>query len=185
MALLYIIIHSFQTVFMALFSLPLTQFDPTINVKTIINKDWPRITSDPELKKHYRENPQISYKHSPNLSQLLCRAKLEHTVSTNLAPQVPPTIRSISFPAKNIKCKQPQCGTCGPTIRKKSHQTKQYYEILDIFSCDITQAIYLLECNICHKQYIGETHTSIRIRMRHHRNMAQVSFKYTYLCSSR
>lgn len=28
-----------------------------------------------------------------------------------------------------------------------------------------------LECSICYKQYVGETGTTIRIRLRHHRNM--------------
>ena len=48
--------------------------------------------------------------------------------------------------------------------RYYSYQTKQYFEIPDIYSCDTTAAIYLSECNICHKQYIGETHVTIRNR---------------------
>ena len=52
-----------------------------------------------------------------------------------------------------------------------SHQTKSYYSINHIYSCDTKNAIYLLECSICHKQYVGETGTSVRIRLRHHRNM--------------
>ena len=42
--------------------------------------------------------------------------------------------------------------------------------INDIFSCDTKHAIYLLQCTICGKQYIGESGTTVRIRMRHHRN---------------
>ena len=85
-----------------------------------------------------------------------------------------PTIQPITFPAKNIKCRNQQCGSC-PQLSEKSHfssyQTKHYFTINDIYSCDTTNCIYLLECKLCNKQYIGETHTTIRSRMKHHRNM--------------
>lgn len=37
------------------------------------------------------------------------------------------------------------------------------------FSCDSTNVIYLLECSVCHMQYIGQTETSFRIRFNNHR----------------
>jgi len=44
--------------------------------------------------------------------------------------------------------------------------------IPDVFSCDTTAAIYLLECTICNKQYV---HVTIRNRMKHHRNKAKTT----------
>lgn len=38
-------------------------------------------------------------------------------------------------------------------------QTKIHYTIEDIYSCDTVCGIYLLECKMCGKQYVGETGT--------------------------
>ena len=134
-------------------------------------EDWPRLSSHPELCEMFKDPPNITYKHSPNLSQLLVRAKLNENIPTNLPTNQPPSIPTISFPAKSIKCRNSQCGTCQQLTSRShysSYQTKQYYSIPDIFSCDTTHAIYLLDCSICSKQYIGETRTTIRNRMKHH-----------------
>jgi len=155
-----------------------TTFDPTLSIKNIILEDWPRLSSDLELRKHFPTTPRISYRHSPNLSQLLVRAKLDHHIDSTIPIYSPPTIHSVHFPAKNIPCRHEQCGTC-PQLSNKSHfssfQTKQYHSIPEIFSCDTTHAIYLLDCTICHKQYVGETSTTIRSRMKHHRNMSKTA----------
>ena len=44
------------------------------------------------------------------------------------------------------------------------------YAIPDVFSCDTVGAIYILDCEICGKQYVGETGTTVRSRMKHHKN---------------
>lgn len=156
----------------------ITTFDSSISLKHILLEDWPRISSDSELRKYFQEPPQISYKHSPNLAQLLTRARLHYDIDTDITIHQPPVISTISYPSKNIKCRHEQCATC-PQLTEKSYyssyQTKHYYPIPQIFSCNDTPAIYLLECNICHKQYIGETHTTIRSRMKHHRNMSKTA----------
>ena len=112
----------------------------------------------------------------------MTRAKLNHTVQIDLPYHSAPTIQPISFPAKNIKCRNQQCGSC-PQLSEKSHfssyQTKHYFTINDIYSCDTTNCIYLLECKLCNKQYIGETHTTIRSRMKHHRNMYKTATNRT------
>ena len=155
-----------------------TTFDPSISISEHLEEDWPRLTSNDDLKQIFRQPPTVSYKHSPNLSQILVRAKLDNNINTDLPIQSNPSLIHHTFPAKNIKCRNPQCGTC-PQLTEHSHyssyQTKQYYSINNIYSCDTTHAIYLLECTICHKQYVGETHNTIRNRMKHHRNMANTA----------
>ena len=155
-----------------------TTFNSNISIRNHILQDWPRLSSDRELKQVFKDPPQISYRHSPNLSQILVRAKLDHDITTNTKIFTKPVISTPSFPSKNIKCRNEQCGTCLQlTIRShySSYQTKHYYPIKDIFSCDTTGGIYLLECTICNKQYVGESHTTIRNRMRHHRNMSKTA----------
>ena len=80
---------------------------------------------------------------------------------------------SPSLPARNIKCRNNTCATCLILTNKChffSYQKKTYHTINDIYLCDTKNAIYLLERSICQKQYIGETGTMVRIRMRHRRN---------------
>ena len=155
----------------------ITTFDPTISIKNHLLEDWPRLSSDRDLRDIFPEPPKTSYRHSPNLSQLLVRAKLNHSITTNIRTySQPPSIATPSYPAKNIKCRNQQCGTCIQLTDRSyfsSYQTKHYFPINDIYSCDTTGSIYLLECKLCNKQYIGESHTTLRNRMTHHRNMSK------------
>jgi len=96
----------------------ITTYDPSIHLKDILQEDWPRLSSDSNLRKHFQLPPQITYKHSPNLSQLLVRAKLNHPVNTDIPIHPAPTISLTSFPAKSIKCRNEQCGTCNQLSEK-------------------------------------------------------------------
>ena len=141
------------------------------------------LSSHQELRHNIAEPPRITYRHSPNLSQLLVRAKCNHTISTDLPTVSPPIINPPTYQAKNIFCRHQQCQTCNQ-LSNRSHcssfQTKHYYSIPDIFSCDTTGAIYLLDSTISHKQYVGETHTTIRNRMKHHQNMQRATERPIY-----
>jgi len=113
-----------------------TTFDSTISIKNIVLEDWPCLSSDLELRKYFKATPQISYKHSPNLSQLLVRAKLDINIDSTIPTHPPPIICSINFPSKNIPCRHPQCGTCHQLSSKShfsSYQTKQYHAIPKYF----------------------------------------------------
>lgn len=151
-----------------------TNFDPSLPTSDIINEHWPRLFSEETLRKKLPDKPRICYRAPRTLGSILTRAHTK-THLPNLKKTVTPTIRTPPrFPARNIPCRTTNCATC-PILTSKSHftshQTKSYYKINDIYSCDTKNAIYLMECSICHKQYVGETGTSIRIRLRHHRNM--------------
>ena len=153
-----------------------TTFDPSINLTEVLKTDWPRLSTIQDPRNTFTNPPRITFKHSPNLSQLLVRAKLDYHTDTELPVYDPPPIPPISYSSKNISCRNEQCGTC-PQLSNRSHywsyQTKHYYNISKIFFCDTTNCIYLLDCNICNKQYVGETHCTIRNRMRHHRNISR------------
>jgi len=156
----------------------ITTYDPTIPFRDSLLQDWSRLSSHPELRTIFTNPPRITYKRNTNLSQLLVRAKLDHYVNTNLASTSVSIQRPSSFPAKNISCRNEQCSTCPQLSHKSyysSYQTKEYFSIPDIYSCDTTSAIYLLQCTICNKQYVGETHVTIRNRMKHHRNKAKTA----------
>jgi len=110
----------------------------------------------------------VSNTNHKNLATRLVTAKLEDTSIPTSIPTYPiPKLSINSFPARNIPCRKRQCATC-PQLSNQSeyysYQTKKHYTIKDIYSCDTTCAIYLLQCLICSKQYIGETGTTIRNR---------------------
>ena len=51
-----------------------------------------------------------------------------------------------------------------------SKVTGKSYEIRKHFNCKSSCVIYLLECNKCGIQYVGQTHTTISKRMTSHRH---------------
>lgn len=157
-----------------------TNYDPSTPISTILNTDWPRLTSDPDIKRIVPIKPTITYRSWPNLQKLLTKAKTDHTIIQHLNTSQGHLIKPKILPSKNISCRHPQCTTCNQLSNKTyfhSHQRKTYHQISDIYSCDSKNIVYLLECNICQKQYIGQTGTSMRVRMRHHRNMAKANTK--------
>ena len=122
----------------------------------------------------YDKTVLFSYLNHPNIQQKVSKTSIEHTISSHNTTLYPiPTTTRVTYPARNIKCRTPGCATC-PQIMERyrvvSYQTHQHYPIKDIYSCNTKSAIYLLECPLCFKQYIGETGTTIRNRMKHHRN---------------
>jgi len=76
---------------------------------------------------------------------------------------------------RNIHCRREDCGCCNQLKGSQkviSYQTKFTVEIPCILACYSTCVIYLLECKHCFKQYVGETNSSLRSRMKRHRNMS-------------
>ena len=69
-------------------------------------------------------------------------------------------------------CGKPRCKLC-PMMSKVSTVTSTAssfsYQIRGNFNCDSANIIYLLECTLCHAQYIGQTETAFRMRINNHR----------------
>ena len=150
-----------------------TNFDPFIPTADIIREHWPQLLCDDTLRRRLTTGPRICYRASPTLGKLLTRAAVEITLPNNESSTLPTVWKPPSLPAKNIKCRNTTCATCS-ILTNRSHftsfQKKTYHTIDNIYSCDTKNAIYLLDCSICQKQYIGETGTTVGVRMRHHRN---------------
>ena len=96
------------------------------------------------------------------------------------------TIRELEIKSRRANICNPttsQCGAyeCGITKCKScsilnecdnisSRQTRKTYGIRGKLCCSSTNVVYSLQCLICNKQYIGETSTTLRERMNHHRS---------------
>ena len=146
-------------------------------MNNILSENWGIFANnDPTRKLLLSNHVRVSYTHHKNLAQKLVRANLNAEIKTDIPIHPSPNKITERYPAKNIQCRNRQCGTCVIISSKSSYysfQTKIYYTIKDIYSCDIVGGIYLLECKICRKQYVGETGTTIRSQMKHHRNASK------------
>ena len=94
------------------------------------------------------------YSKGKNLKQLLVKGKI-HTLS-----QTPGFSTNYNKP----------CITC-PRIDSSNIVTSILnisYKIQGKFTCHTCNAVYVMECTICHKQYVGETSQTVNARFRVH-----------------
>ena len=97
---------------------------------------------------------QMVYRKAKNLKQLLVKGKI-HSLSQT--------------PGFSTNCNKP-CITCprmdsSNTITSLSNIS---YKIQGKFNCQTRNAVYVMECTICHKQYVGETLQMVNARFRVH-----------------
>ena len=77
-----------------------------------------------------------------------------------------------SINASSTQCERPFCPTCEyfePRSEIVSTATKQTFKIQTNISCNSNNLIYLIECDNCGLQYIGQTKRSLRHRFHNHR----------------
>ncbi len=140
------------------------------NLRRTLTNHWDLIVSDPTLAKLFPEQPMIAYRRSRNIQEFVTRARLpedEQVITqTEAQPYYPQISSSIS------KCNHPQCGTCKMLRRRReirSTITKEIFPINDQMTCATERVIYLIECEKCNMQYVGQTNKALRQRMAKHR----------------
>ena len=106
--------------------------------------------------------PVVAFRRSPNLRDLLVTAKLPSN-STNPLPQLP---------SGSFRCGK-NCATC-PYISDglTTHtffSTNETRHIKSNLTCDTKNLIYMIQCNRCNLQYIGETKRRLKDRFNEHR----------------
>jgi hypothetical protein len=137
----------------------------------IIRKHWSIINSHPRLHKAFPELPIISYRRPPNLKDSLVRAKV------NSKHKLPSTPESSGC----RPCQKPRCKNCAyiqtTNIFKNKSQTT-CFDIRQESTCATNNVVYLIECNICGIQYVGETGNAIRQRMCNHRSTVKHAIRH-------
>ena len=114
------------------------------SVGTILYKHLYLLHMDKELKKVFPVAPIVSFKSARKLSSYLVRAKLY------------PLQRTVG----SFKCNKPRREVCISVIETDtftSTVTGESFKINHKFNCDDRYLIYLLTCNQCRKQYVGQT----------------------------
>ena len=98
-----------------------------------------------------------SHKRSPNIRDILVRTKL---------PALTPQYQLPTCKAKNRTCNYCPLlnltGTFTHPVTERHHSTKQK------ISCQSNNLVYMLECNVCHILYIGQTKNAIMKRTYQH-----------------
>ena len=110
----------------------------------------------------FKHLPVVAFRCCPNLRDLLVSAKLPSN-STNPNPQLP---------CGSFRCGK-NCATC-PYISDgltsyTFFSTGETRTIKSNLTCDTKSLIYLIQCNRCNLQYIGETKRRLKDRFNEHR----------------
>jgi len=99
-----------------------------------------------------------AYKNHKNLKRILVRSELEKSSDSG------------AFRG----CGKSNCATCSIHASDADHfvnlHNKTKYPIKDTIYCNSKNLVYLISCNKCKKQYIGETGRTLRDRLNDHRS---------------
>ena len=141
-------------------------YDPRLpSIPNIVRKHWRSMTQDPRLKEIFPEPPLVAYKRPKNIRDKLIRSKVP-----------PPTkIPKRKLPGMK-KCNK--CSVCpfiqeGKTVKATSTNFK--VDINSSVTCSTTNVIYLLGCDKCPQQYIGETERMLKDRFLEHKGYANTN----------
>ena len=121
------------------------------SVGTILCKHLYLLHMDKEIKKVFSVAPIVSFKSARKLTSYLVRAKLY------------PLQRTVG----SFKCNKPRCEVRINVIETDTFTntaTGESFKINHKFNCDDKCFIYLLTCNQCRKQYVGQTVDSFHFR---------------------
>ena len=73
----------------------------------------------------------------------------------------------------SFKCKDKRCKTCKHIIESNEiniTSTNEKFKILSPMNCKSQHVLYIITCVNCQKQYVGQTHTSLNLRVNTHRS---------------
>lgn len=144
-----------------------TTYHPNLPpLQYIIRKNWSIIESHHRLKTIFPEPPVLSFKRPKNLRDILVHAEVKDNLRRDSRVLVDPD-------AGCKQCKKPKCKLCKDiqtTTTFSSHVTGKSYEIRQSVDCTSTNVIYLIDCDVCGIQYVGETMNDARERFRNHRS---------------
>ena len=135
-------------------------YNPALrSVASIIHKHLNILSSSPRCANVFNAAPLVAFRRSNNLSNLLVSAKLRNPNQSNQ-------------PRGSFRCGY-NCLTCnyitdGLTIYSfySTGETRPIHHHID---CNSKNVIYMVQCNRCHKQYIGETKRRLKDRFNEHR----------------
>ena len=137
-----------------------TTYNPALrSISSIIRKQFHILISFLRCYNVFKAAPIVAYRRSSNLSDFVVRVQLRNLTHHN-QPQG-------SYPCgKNfVTCKYISDGQTSYTF----HATGETTPITNHIDCNSKIVIYMIQCNHCSKQYIGETKRRLKDRFNEHR----------------
>ena len=122
----------------------------------LVHKYWPILQSTTRGATVFKNPPVRAYRRSENLRDILVRATLK--------PLNTQQTKHIQQP-----CTRQDCQTCKLLKRRNVLPTKDRdMKLAQNVDCNTNNVVYLLECNKCKKQYVGETKRKFIVRFKEH-----------------
>ncbi|XP_078372690.1 uncharacterized protein LOC144656333 [Oculina patagonica] len=138
-------------------------YNPALrNIQKILHNKQPLLNSSSNCKEIFKETPVVSYRRSPNLRDLLVRAKLK---GPNQCSQPPPGTFLCNSNHRCLTCPHIEDGKTTYTFSS----TNEVRQIKHHITCNSTNLVYMIQCKRCNKQYVGETKRTLRERFTEHR----------------
>ena len=151
---------SFNEICFSCFTYTVTISPALRYVSSIINKHFNILSSSPRCTNVFKAKPFVAFRRSNNLSNILVSAKL-HKPST-----------TANEPRGSFRCGN-NCLTCNyindGLTKYTFNSTGETRFINHHIDCNSKNVIYMVQCNHCHKQYIGETKRRLKDRFNEHR----------------
>lgn len=126
------------------------------NVNGILKKHYNILLQSEKTKRVFPEPPRTVYRRARNIKDIVTSSKINNSKSTGCGP-----------------CDKPRCKLC-PMMQKtetvRSTGSNFSFRIQGNYNCDSENVVYILECTLCHAQYIGQTGTALRMRINNHRS---------------
>ena len=138
--------------------LAITYHPSLTSVSNTLLTHWNTMIKDSTLKKVFAKPPMLAFRQPPNLRSMLVRAK----VSTKARPS---RVNVGTHPCGK-SCKL--CSYLNQAKDLRSTVTSEKVKCENDFSCNTIGVIYLVTCNKCMKQYIGQTGRKFCTRMKEH-----------------
>ena len=137
------------------------------NIKEITKKHWPILKIDRTLQDVSDTPPLIAYRRNKNLRDLIgCNNIINNRKVTQKINLKTGKCEPFNGRAGNLCCKQ----ITNTNNTFKSSVTGKEYKIFHNVNCKSTYLIYLMECKLCNKQYVGKSEWQLNRRINLHRN---------------
>ena len=151
-----------------------TQFNPTNPpIGALVRNNWNIIQNTEELTKIFKDKPIVGYRRLPNLRDILTSSSINYPPTPKPLGTAPPHV--------SVCTRLGKCTYC-PKLKKleqvTSFSSKRIFKCQGLppkhkITCELSNVIYIINCNQSGLQYIGETKRPIRNRMYEHYSSVQ------------
>lgn len=129
------------------------------DLKTIVQRHWHILQSDPNIGNSFQDLPRSCYKRAPSLRDKLVRSHLPASTQS-----FPPRVLQGNFKCFN-------CAACNFMLTEKEFthsKTGKTYKVKGRITCLSTFVVYLLTCP-CGILYVGKTKRQLKTRIFEHK----------------